>query len=155
MRNGMTERPFIYQGKVWDKYTITATGEVYSYKRNRRVKMNIHKKQNNTGRGDYPAVSLTSPDKRRADGTFKTQLIPLHIALAESFLIDTLPLPLGITETAWRRTPRVVKEFLRKRRNMYEVNHINHDKYDYSLENLEWVTSEENTQKSADYYKNK
>jgi len=167
----MSEKPLVYQGRVWDGYTITKNGEVYSYRykqnfreprickhtgrvfpiplKGKKKLLTICSKKNG-GRGDYPAVGIRRTDSSgHVDGN---QLIPIHITLAETFMIDNLPLPKGITQKEWKRTPSSVKKLVAKRRNFYEVNHINHDKSDYSLDNLEWVTPKENSQKSADFH---
>ena len=168
----MSEKPLVYQGRVWDGYTIIENGEVYSYRKNfRKPRICKHtgrvfptplkgKKKllticskKNGGRGDYPAIGIRRTDSSgRVDGN---QLVPIHIALAETFKMNDLPLPEGVTENEYKRASRSIKNLFEKRRNFHEVNHINHDKSDYSLENLEWVTSQENSQKSADYHKEK
>lgn len=46
----------------------------------------------------------------------------------------------------------IAESFIPNPKELDEVNHINHDKNDCSIKNLEWVTHEENMHKMFDFY---
>jgi hypothetical protein len=86
-----------------------------------------------SGKSPYPASQIVNPG-----GGYK--FITQHIAVHET-LNPTLPVPVGITESAWKRTPRSVKSMLRK---IWQVNHKDHNHLNYNPINLEWTTAQEN-----------
>ncbi len=141
------QSPLIYKGEEYPDYGVhKKLGGIYSKK---------------TGVWKIMASATNSTSKlikAGKKGYLKTRLslkkgkiknVYIHIATQET-LNPELPPPPGIHETIWRTTHPSVKKLLR---DVYQVNHINHDTTDYSPENLEWVTAQENVDSYQVYYK--
>ena len=82
---------------------------------------------NVSGKSGYPKV--------RIEGV----TVPVHIAVMET--LNPLPVPKGVSQFEWERTPDSVKRFCRK---AWFVNHKDHDKENFIPNNLEWCTAKEN-----------
>ena len=63
----------------------------------------------------------------------------VHRVIAENLI--PFPRPKDISAADWANTPDVVKDHIK---SLYFVNHVDHDKYNCRLDNLEWVTSKGN-----------
>ena len=148
------QSPLIYKGEEYPDYGVhKKLGGIYSKKvGGSKTKTGVWKKM-------APATNSTKKlIKAGKKGYLKTRISPkkgkiknvyIHIATHET-LNPELPPPPGIHETIWRTTHPSVKKLLR---DIYQVNHINHDTTDYSPENLEWVTAQENVDSYQVYYK--
>lgn len=124
--------PLIYNCVEYFDYGVhKKTGNIYSKKGKDKVWKML--KPNLTG-GRYPLVNLSTL------GKMKTILI--HVAALETIKPNPqYKRPRTVSVKDWKVTPNSVKEVMRDR---YQVNHINHNRHDYSLSNLEWLTGKEN-----------
>jgi hypothetical protein len=124
------QTPLIYNQEKYPYYGVhKKTGEIYSKKRGSWKIKKFHV----SGKSPYPSGTIMA-----MDGSIK--FIQQHVAVHET-LNPTLPIPAGITELAWKRTPLSVKSMLRK---IWQVNHKDHNHLNYNPNNLEWTTGQEN-----------
>lgn len=94
-----------------------------------------------SGKSKYPKVGVTIDDW----GTRKT--IHLHQIVAQTF--HDYPLPDGVTEAEWERTPKSVKKHFDSQ--YWEANHIDHNHLNFHPDNLEWVSRGVNVDKYHQY----
>jgi hypothetical protein len=123
-----------YHGTKWNNYTVDGNGNIHNILTGKCLKTT-----DNVLNG-YPRVSLSN------NGVTKHLLV--HRIVAEAFVEMDKPCE-SITNSQWKRCPKSIKQFIMK--NML-VNHIDHDKQNYSVKNLEWVTAEENSRKRVEFY---
>ena len=138
--------PLIYKGEAYYDYGIhVELGGVYSKKtgiwKNMKSFSNSTEKLKKAGKKGYLQCGLSLKK-----GKYK--MIYIHIATHET-LNPELPVPQGVTEAEWRRTPMSVQKIIRE---IYQVNHINHDTFDYRPKNLEWATPTENVESWQKHY---
>jgi hypothetical protein len=121
--------PVIYNQEKWYRYGVDRkTGDIYSKHSGSWKKMSFRV----SGKSPYPAGSFSVGGDK--------QFIVQHIAVHET-LNPSLPIPPGITQTDWKRTPANVKKMLR---HVWQVNHIDHCHTNANPKNLEWVTGKQN-----------
>jgi len=124
--------PLIYNCVEYPDYGVhKKTGDVYSKKRGKWEK----RESTVSGKNNpYPKLLLS------VNGKVKT--IQTHVAALETIKPNPqYKRPPTVPVKDWKVTPNSVKEVMRDR---YQVNHINHNRQDYSLSNLEWTIREEN-----------
>jgi len=131
----MTEVVVTYHGEEYSDYTVNECGDIYSLKSGKYLTAN------SDTTCPYPRVTLTK------NGRPKKVLV--HRVVAEAFVTLGCPQNSGISEEEWEQSPNSIKTFIMK--NMI-VNHIDHDKLNYSPDNLEWVTQEENAHARNKFY---
>ena len=139
--------PLIYKGKEHYDYGVhKKLGGIYSKKTGVWKKMasstNSTSKLKKAGKKGYLQSTLSLKK-----GKFKT--VYVHIATHET-LNPEFPTPPGVTENEWKSTPKSVKKWCR---DGYQVNHINHDTFDYRPENLEWTTATQNVEAWKKHYR--
>lgn len=119
-----TFTPAIFQGIERDYYFVCVdTHTIWTCKYGQWSPVSMPK----SGKSDYPQMSFNiDGDKTSAK---------IHKVLAETLL--PFPRPDGISKKDWDETPETVKRLVK---SMHLVNHIDHDKYNFSLDNLEWTT---------------
>lgn len=124
--------PLIYKQKTYSDYGVCEkTGTVYSKKFGywKPLKWKI------SGGCKYPQVSLSN--------NRMSKTISVHIAVHET-LNPNYPIPPGVMADDWKKTPQAVKSIIRE---LFQVNHIDHNHRNFNPENLEWVTAMQNVQK--------
>ena len=133
------KKQIVYQGKVMEGYFIE--------KKNGRVRVFSDKKGKITnlsipidGKSQYPNFGFSVNGKAHS--------VMIHRVVAEHLI--PFPRPKNITKKDWDATPETVKSVVKQ---SYRVHHIDHDKYNSHLSNLEWVTARENTQKYVQFNK--
>jgi hypothetical protein len=123
-----------YHGKAWSRYAVNRRGQIFSGHRNTFLNPHIDSSHG------YPTVSLSNFGKP------KKMLV--HRIMAEAFVPMKNP-SREISNEDWANCPQSIKVFIMQ--NM-QVNHIDHDRANYNVENLEWVTSEQNSRKAVEFY---
>lgn len=135
------KRQIVYQGKVMEGYFIEQKNgrvKVFSDKNGKITNLSMPK----SGKAPYPKFGFSIKGKEYS---------PLiHRVIAEHCI--PFPRPKNITKKDWDATPETVKSVIK---HSYRVNHIDHNKYNFSISNLEWVTAQENTQKQHEFYRGK
>ena len=129
-------------GEVYDGYAIhSVTGTVYSFKGSWKSKNQY---------GWYPMKPYIDKDgyaKIKIQKNKKPVSVSVH-----SLVMHTINGPPGrdknIPEKTWKRLSSYIKSRLTL---SYEINHIDHDKTNFSPSNLEWVYREENRQKYKEH----
>ena len=141
-------RPVLYKNLKFNDYGIDdETGELWSFKKTIPKKI----KQNHwpTPQG-YARVVITDSqfDKKTTKKPNKT--FKLHILVAHTLL--DIPIPKGVSEEVWKKTDETVKSACKE---IYQVNHKDHDKSNFRPDNLEFVTGSDNTRAAFIHYKEK
>ena len=121
--------PLIYRGVAYHGYGVhRKLGGIWSKRRNTWQQLT----GTVSGTTGYPRVA-TKIKAKRIDWR-------VHVAVHET-LHPELPIPPGVTVQEWRRTPKSVKKSMRQ---MWQVNHRDHNKLNFKPNNLEWVTPLQN-----------
>ena len=94
-----------------------------------------------SGKSKYPKVNVVVNEQG------KSKTIHLHQIVAQTFI--DYPLPDGVTESEWKRTPKSVKAHFTN--HYWEANHIDHNHMNYHPDNLEWVSRGVNVDKYHEY----
>jgi hypothetical protein len=90
-----------------------------------------------SGKSKYPKVNVT------VDDLGNNLTVHLHQIVAQTF--HDYPIPDGVTESEWKRTPKSVKKHFDSQ--YWEANHIDHNHLNYHPDNLEWVSRGVNVNK--------
>lgn len=123
--------PVIYNQEEYHGYGVHCkTGEIYSKRSGAWHRMSFSV----SGKSPYPSGAFSTNGVKK--------FIVQHIAVHET-LNPSIPVPPGITDAEWKRTPRSVKKMLR---HVWQVNHIDHCHTNYRPNNLEWTTAQQNVQ---------
>jgi hypothetical protein len=117
-------------------YNYIWTDENYPFMVGRRCLSYRLLKNRVSGKSPYPKVNATVK-------VGKSLTIHLHQIVAQTFL--EYPIPDGVTDSEWKRTPKAVKKHFES--NYWEANHIDHDHMNYHPNNLEWVSRGVNVDK--------
>ena len=92
----------------------------------------------------YNKLSEGKPDK----GGMVRVFMPIHKLVMWHFnYLEDNPEQIGITNNEWENMPERAKEIIRQ---SLEINHIDHDRSNNKLDNLEYVTKVENAQAYRD-----
>lgn len=103
-------------------------------------------------RGNIKPMSMPTSGKRMYPGTEfqvkgKSIGADLHRVIAENYL--PFPRPSNFSAKVWKETPVEVKNYIK---SLMFVNHIDHNKYNWHLDNLEWATAKENVRATHKHY---
>ena len=124
--------PLIYKGVAYPDYGIdSTTGRVWSKKQGGWKS----RKEHVSGKSPYPKLSIQ-------DEWGYSKSIMVHVAAHET-LNPVVPTPPGVTKKEWKATPQSVKNLMR---DLWQVNHIDHNHLNFHPSNLEWVTADENVE---------
>ena len=138
MKDSEIVTPLIYNLVEYPDYAVhKKTGNIYSRKTGEWVIV----KSKSKGKNKYPSCGLWLK-------TQKGKAIYTHIAVCETLKGNpTLETPPGITKKLWKTILSECEDsFMDWLRQLYQVNHINHDTTDYTPSNLEWATRQQNSQ---------
>lgn len=134
-------KPLVYRGEVIPYYYIDENGYVYSTKRGYYHQLSV---QNGDSYNPYPKVGITVNGKQKT--------INLHRLVCETY--HPRPLPDLLTKKQWNSIDKEIRNIILEHiqhADRYQVNHIDHDHYNFHPSNLEWVTVTENQQKYQDH----
>ena len=92
---------------------------------------------NNSDVRGYPSIRTTINGVKK---NFKVHRI-VASTLLELSIIDKAPL--GIDQSDWNII-KTMKNFMGTMYDMLQVNHIDHDTYNFEIDNLEWCTGKAN-----------
>jgi len=126
-------RPVVVDGNVIEDYAIDKDGNIWSSRTGTQWKKLRPAGAN--GPSNYPRVSLRI-------STEKSKTFFVHRLVCEAF--HKFPHPDGVSKSEWNKTPASVKKLLN---GTYQVNHIDHDHFNFHPSNLEWVTVKANAKK--------
>lgn len=133
----------VYKGEPLHGYYFRLKEGKIQFFSNRRGSLK-EMNTNVSGKSKYPKVCIVVNEC----GDRKT--VHLHQIVAQTF--HNYPLPDGVTEADWRRTPKSVK--LHFDAHYWEANHIDHDHMNYHPSNLEWVSRGVNVDKYHEHRTN-
>ena len=114
---------------------VDGLAQIYSDKTGRLKPMKMSTK----GKSKYPQKGFMVNGKEVK--------LDLHRAIAENLL--PFPRPSNISPTLWKQTSVEVKTFIK---SLMFVNHIDHNKYNWHLDNLEWATAKENVRAAVKHH---
>lgn len=138
--------PLIYKKEEIEGLYISMSGDVYSSRHSRvRGFTNTVIKCNYTLRANYPCVIYRETDTR------SVRRFSVHIACASTFSpIEEMTHIRGVPDSVLQLSKADV-ETLMFLYNTLQVNHINHCRGDYAINNLEWVTARANIDAYHEY----
>lgn len=119
----MVGKPLMAKGAVLPGYYVSKLGNIISTKK----KTPLDLKWSISGSSPYPKLAIYGIN------------VQVHRAVAAAFL--PLPKPATVSKQAWDATPEETKNYIK---SLTLVNHIDHDKTNYHIDNLEWATHSEN-----------
>jgi len=132
-----------YNNESFPDYVMCEDGNVYNKKTGRMLRPNYRSKGGKNPA--YPTLGLmqtiVNPHSRIGGTMRKTRTILVHIAVCDTFNRDSMPIPDGVTEKEWKRTPASVKKQMRF---AFQVNHKDHDQHNHHPSNLEYTTAKQN-----------
>ena len=123
--------PAKFRGEIAPNYFVDPkNGEIWSNKRGDFKNL----KWRACGNSPYPALVFRINDESIS--------VRVHRIVAET--MHNIPIPPGVSEKEWKRTPASVKRLFDQ---FWEVNHKDHNRLNFNPKNLEWVSRQENVQK--------
>jgi hypothetical protein len=132
--------PLVYKQKKYDHYGVCSdTGKIFSSKTGRWRALATKV----SGKSPYPQTRI----KHRFCTKAKT--ISVHVAVQETLNPNTPQLP-DVSEHDWNQTPVSVKMQCRE---LWQVNHIDHNPRNFHPGNLEWSTAKQNVQSYLQFRK--
>lgn len=147
-------KPVIVHGKVIPNYYVTNTGKVfYTDKQGQLKPLKLQIRQHN-----YYYVCLYFPKTLFSDYSYDTKSkntcklnVDVHKLVMNAFKpVDQYP-PEQLKH-CWDNLPPEVKQWVK---DTVTINHIDHDKTNNWLDNLEYCTPKHNSRESVKYHTNK
>lgn len=136
-------KPVISDGIIFDGYFVNGYGNFISMKSGKPKELKINYCDRNST-NPYPKIGFYHK------GSVKTRLV--HRLVCETW--NQIPMPNELQKVNWDSIPEkdrnILFEFL-YHCERYQVNHIDHDIYNFRADNLEWVTVKENQRKYQEY----
>lgn len=147
----MIKRPAIYNGQKLIDYGVdTKTGDIYSFRRGKPHKLKWSNRNSKNLDISYPCVTITDT-KIFSDNYENSLTINVHQVVHET--LSDRPLPVGMTDSEWRATPRSAKRLLRKGcADGWLVHHKDHKKTNFNPKNLTWSTQQDNMKEAKKYH---
>jgi len=142
-------RPVVYEGVTYPEYSVSNLGKVYTHKsgrmvdRRRKEPVNIIRRDGEVnGRGGASYVSLTLKG-------LGSKTITVHKLVMAAFRpVDQYP-PTQIPMDDYIQCPPSVKKWIQR---TVVINHIDHDCHNNHVDNLEYTTQLDNTQKAVKHH---
>jgi hypothetical protein len=133
-----------YNNESFPDYVMCEEGNIYNKKTGKMLKPHYRAKGGNNP--SYPNIGLMCDIAvEHPDGYYlmvrKCRTIMVHIAVCDTYNRDKMPVPDGVTEKEWKRTPASVKKQMRF---AFQVNHKDHDQHNHHPSNLEYTTAKQN-----------
>ena len=139
----MTYKTVLYNNESFPDYVMCEEGNVYNKKTGKMLKPNYRPKDGPNH--SYPTLGLMqtiiNPHSRIGGTMRKSRTVLLHIAVCDTYNRKSMPVPDGVTEKEWKRTPASVKKQMRF---SFQVNHKDHDQHNHHPSNLEYTTAKQN-----------
>ena len=142
-------RPLVFEGVTYVEYSVSNLGNIYSHKsgnmvdRRRSTPVNIsHVDGQVNGRGgaSYVSLSLKGIGSKR---------VTVHKLVMATFRpVDQYP-PKQIPLEDYRQCPQSVKDWIQR---TVVINHIDHNCHNNHVDNLEYTTQLDNTQKAVKHH---
>lgn len=139
--------PVRYRGTILPDYYVDARGQIFSTKKSFLNPTKLQYNCNDSNRG-YPKIRIDVSGRFSFERKYKT--VSVHRLVCESH--HMLPIPDGVSKKEWAATPESVKRCFN---DYWEVNHIDHNTYNYHPNNLEWVSRQQNVNKYQDTLREK
>lgn len=132
-----------YNNESFPDYVMCEEGNIYNKKTGKMLKPHYRAKGGNNP--SYPNIGLMqtvrNPLSWSGSTIRKCRTIMVHIAVCDTYNRDKMPVPDGVTEKEWKRTPASVKKQMRF---SFQVNHKDHDQHNHHPSNLEYTTAKQN-----------
>lgn len=159
-------KPMILDGVLINDYLVSDAGDVYKIDKKKGTKgiktmvkaRNLCSLNPNRHKNDYLYVTVSfSTDlfkykycQRGCGKNFSKRTLRIHQVIMQTFKPFDEFLPKEINKKDYAKTPESMKMLIKQ---AFVVNHIDHNKNNNSISNLEWVTNKTNHSKALKHYR--
>ena len=156
----------ILDGVLINDYLVSDAGDVYKIDKKKGTKgikrvvktRNLSSLNPSTQKNDYLYVTVSFPTdsfeyKYCHSGcgkNFSKRTLRIHQVIMQAFKPFDEFLPKAINKKDYAKTPESMKMLIKQ---AFIVNHIDHNKNNNSISNLEWVTNKTNHSKALKHYR--